>query len=320
MQNKNYEIHSSLLSGMFAADPACVAWATLAGLQKNNFKYPEQQVLCAQYFVEAFYELRKFNDEASQSEVAKIYRKATQIPYYIGDTIDAIFSPASLPSTFSTIAAVKAAVRLNRPVSSLLHLDPEQLQRLKTWSNHKTAGIKSAKLNFPDLKIIKIEGQWVFEIPGKRLKLYAIKNTNVAQKMVRLRIGHGMTMEDLNKIARVNSASLDKLSFSGKCLRIVPSGVLSIGPQLVLDVLNAKSFDNFLSLEAHDQTSGILSIVIGIGMGKILGRFAAKPVLLIGLATGIIVQIFLGDIRYRHLGNRTVNQWVGDHITPSKWI
>ncbi|EKT4468569.1 hypothetical protein QEL93_004004 [Pseudomonas putida] len=202
------------------------------------------------------------------------------------------FSPASLPSTLGTVIHLVYAASNTKRLIDLLDL-PEPLKKdLKAWAAERgRAGSRSARKSFRHrIKLVHVGGALKFQVPVMKGAAYY----NVRS----LRVGNNIHMPVHHAQRLLNSrVGLDPQTYGSKGFAKVISsnavgGLLSFGPQALIDARASHSLGEFWERSAYSQISNLVGFSVGVAATVFLGGAGLPLVVVIALsaATSTFVQ------------------------------
>ncbi|WP_321950760.1 hypothetical protein [Paraburkholderia bannensis] len=302
------------LGGTYSTDNLTAAHYLIQRLKSDPDLPADERIQLVMWLREALAALRSASDKVSQSEVGKLYREALAIPA-VGDVVNVSVSPSSLPATLAATSATLHAVASRAPVSSLLDLTPDQQKRLTQWANKGgNQGIKSARKNFgSELRITKVDGKFAFEIPaGESAKSFIIRG-EAAQRMVRLPAYRQLAQDMLESRAWMTMEGYGSTRVGTILTGTKGSGVLAFGPQMVLDAIDAHSFGQWVSLEAHNQPANLAAWGVGLVVAALLGTASAVIVVPVAFGAGVVAAVFVNRTGAGNAIGDRIDAWRGYH-------
>lgn len=241
---------------------------------------------------------------------------------------DVVFGKTNIASTAFTGVGAAYAAGNRKQLYHLLQLDESTKRRLLSWASRPGVGIKSARVHFPDLHIAKVNGRWVFELERKPIPLYRITDAAAAERVARVRIGRGATIEDLSRYSTVTHSGMKASRVGGVLTHTGLGGAIALGPQAIFDAIDAGGVNrDFARRQAYSQPANVAGFAAGTvalpvlrlaatrlvpGAAAMFVGAGAVPIILAGFAIGAGVQYVVG---YVPIGGRTISQRVGDFVT-----
>ncbi|MDN7181909.1 hypothetical protein M0D69_28650 [Caballeronia sp. SEWSISQ10-4 2] len=295
------------LGGSYATDNLTAAQYIVQRLKSNPDLSASERIQLVLWLREALNAMRSASSRASQSEVGKVYQQARSIPG-VGEVIDVSVAPGSLPATLAAGSATLHAVASRAPVSGMLDLPPDLQKRLLQWANKGgNQGIKSARKNFGDvLKITKVDGKFVFEIPASETAKSFVIRGQAAERVIRIPAYRQLAQDALESKTWMNMEGYGSTRLGGILTGAKGTAALSFGPQMVLDAIDSHSFGQWLSLEAHNQPANLAAWGVSFVVAAVLGSASAVVVVPLALGAGVVVALF---VNHEGVGN-----WIGDHV------
>jgi hypothetical protein len=297
------------LGGTYATDNLTAARYLVQQLKTNPDLTSDERVQMLIWLREALAALRTASGTISQSELGQLYRDAKGIPG-VGDLVDATASPSSLPGTLAAGAGTLHAAALRAPVSDVLGLPPDVQKRFLQWANKGgNQGIKSARKNFGNaIKITKVEGKFVFEIPASESAKSFIIRGQAADRMIRIPAYRALAQDALHTKVPMSVEGYGATRIGGMLTSIKVGTALAFGPQMILDAIDSHSFGQWLSLEAHNQPAnaaawGVAIVVTAAGTALAI----SAPIVIAGglvLGAGAAIVVSMSG----------AGKWMGDHI------
>jgi hypothetical protein len=311
------------LGGVYPADSRAVSRYLIAELKYDDSLTAEQR---ANDLVMLQQALREVEQEFNKTEFGKLYKEAQTVPGLTGDILNAFYAPSNIGATAATAAGSALSLVPKAPTSDLLDIPDQARQKLLAWARKGgNQGIKSAQKRFGNtLKLVRIDGKWAFEIPaGKKAAGYVIKG-RAAANVVRIPAYRQAALEALEAKNRVNLEGFGE-TLGGRITGVGAGGLLALGPQAILDSIDADNLHQFASLEAHSQPANAAGWLAGWGAGAavpgvvalVVGAPVEVPVLAVlavGFGVGLTVQVFVS----RHYGKR-IGGWWDDLAARHHW-
>ncbi|MGF6092442.1 hypothetical protein [Pseudomonas sp. 18173] len=240
----------------------------------------------------------------------ELQRTAQSIPG-IGDLM---FSPANLPGTLVSAGNTVAALARSKSTVDFLDISESEKKKLINWANSRgKANSISAKKAFKGkIKLIRIAGQLVFEVPiTARAQSYKVLG-QVGSQVAHVP-AYG-TKAALNKRAMLHAGgATGALKFmSGNTVGVA----LAIGPQAYLDYSSSTTMDEFYRKSVYSQPTNVASLAAGSAGSALvifafgIGSAGAAPlalVLAVGWGVGLLAQAGMS-----YTG---VDKKIGDYLT-----
>ncbi len=259
--------------------------------------------------------LRDAEKSLNKTEFGKLYKEAQSVPGLSGDILNAIYSPSNVSATIASGAGAVMSQVQKASTSELLELPDDVRAKLLAWANKGgNQGIKSFQKRFgKTLQLLRVEGQWVVEIPvNKKAAGYVIKGRS-AQNVMRIPAYRQATLDALEARNKLNLDGFGK-SMGGQITGVGVGGLLAFGPQAILDAIDADNMHQFASLEAHSQPANAAGWLAGWAAGAVAPAVAVMivgapvelpviAVLAIGYGVGISAQIVFSHLYGKQVGD-----------------
>ncbi|WP_460900610.1 hypothetical protein [Paraburkholderia jirisanensis] len=301
------------LGGIYATDNLTASRYLVQQLTTDSSLDPQQRAQQMLWLGDALKTLRQSPGTAQKSEIDQVYEQALKIPGF-KEFLGATVSPSSLPGTVAAGAASLHSLAQAKPVSDLLDLPPNVQKQLLQWANKGgNQGIKSAQKKLGNaIKITKVEGKFVFEIPkGETAKAFILRG-QTAEDVIRIPAYRALAQDALQSRNAISVSGYGATRIGGILSSAKVGAALAFGPQMALDGIDSHSFSQWVSLEAHHQPGNAAAWLTGLGVtatGVALGLSAPIVIpaaLILGAGAAVVVTIF------------GVDTWIGDHV--DHWI
>ncbi|MFP6562277.1 hypothetical protein WJ542_28835 [Paraburkholderia sp. B3] len=300
------------IGGSYPADPGAASRYLIAKLKYDTEMTPDERL---NTLVQLRQALRDAEQSFSKTEFGKLYKEAQSVPGLGGDVLNGLYAPTNIGSTLATATGAALSAAQKAPTSDLLDIPEDVRQKLLAWARKSgNQGIKSARKRFGDvLKLTRVDGKWMFEIPaGKKAAGYVLRN-RAAQNVVRIPAYRQAALEALEARNRLNIDGFGE-TVGGHITGVSAGGLLALGPQAIFDAIDADNLHQFMSLEAHSQPANAAGWLAGWGAGAYvpgiivatLGLPAELPalaVLAIGFGVGLGVQVLVSHYAGKRIGN-----------------
>lgn len=295
------------LGGTYATDNLTAAQYIVERLKNNPDLPPQERIQLVMWLREALAALRSASSRVSQSDVGKVYAQAKSIPG-VGDFMDVSVAPGSLPATLAAGSATLHAVASRAPVSEMLNLPPDLQKRLLQWaSKGGNQGIKSARKNFgSSLKITKVDGKFVFEIPASESAKSFIVRGQAAERVIRVPAYRQLAQDALDSKTWMSMEGYGSTKLGGMLTGAKGTAALSLGPQMLLDAIDSHSFGQWVSLEAHNQPANLAAWGVSFVVAALLGGASAVVIVPVALVAGMAAALFVNQ--------SGLGKFVGDEI------
>ncbi|WP_321846350.1 hypothetical protein [Paraburkholderia bannensis] len=300
------------IGGRYAADPGAASRYLISQLKYDSDLAPADRV---NVLMQLRLALRDAEKSLNKTEFGKLYKEAQSVPGLGGDILNAIYSPSNISASIASGAGAAMSQVQKASTSELLELPDDVRAKLLAWANKGgNQGIKSFQKRFgKTLELLRVEGQWVVEIPvNKKAAGYVIKGKS-AQNVMRIPAYRQATLDALEARNKLNLEGFGK-SMGGQITGVGVGGLLAFGPQAILDAIDADNMHQFASLEAHSQPANAAGWLAGWAAGAVAPAVAVMivgapvelpviAVLAIGYGVGISAQIVFSHLYGKRVGD-----------------